>query len=138
MTICFKSSLYEREGSWLFDTYEETVARITSSESERYEVFAYENDVIHEQYPNAAMDAEAKAIYHHLNMIMDSRERADLIRENLCNVVKKNLKITNSPTPLKQKILKSSEPQRHTISRNPHSANRKSRMRGLSIPNVRH
>lgn len=101
------------------------MARITSSGSERYEVFAYENDVIHEQYPNAAMDAAAKAIHQHLDKIMDSRERADLIRENLCNVAKENLKMTSPSTPLKQKILKSSEPQRHIISRKPHSVNRK-------------
>lgn len=101
-------------------------------------MFAYEDDAIHKQYPNAAMDAAAKAIHHHLDKIMDSQERADLIRENLCNVAKENLKIASSSTPLKQEILKSSEPQRHTISRKPHSANRKSRMHRLSIPNVRH
>lgn len=96
-------------------------------------MFAYENDAIHEQYPNAAMDAAAKAIHHHLDKIMDSQERA-----NLCNVAKENLKIANSPTPLKQEILKSSEPQMHTISRKPHSTNRNSRMYKLSILNVRH
>ncbi|MGE4643084.1 hypothetical protein ACEWF6_04110 [Bifidobacterium catenulatum subsp. kashiwanohense] len=101
------------------------MASITSSGSKRYEVFVYENDVIHEQYPNAAMDAAAKAIHQHLDKIMDSRERTDLIHEDLCNVAKEDLKITSSPTPSKQKILKSSEPQRHTISRKPHSVNRK-------------
>ena len=101
------------------------MARITPSGSERYEMFAYENDVVHEQYPNAGMDAAAKAIHQHLDKIMDSRERTDLIHKNLCNVAKEDLKITSSPTPSKQEILKSSEPQRPTISRKPHSVNRK-------------
>ena len=77
------------------------MARITPSGSERYEMFAYENDVVHEQYPNAAMDAAAKAIHQHLDKIMDSRERTDLIHKNLCNVAKEDLKITQLAHTLK-------------------------------------